>query len=135
MMIKCCQCKGSHEAWHYKYPIRATKRENLREVRHQLPLKFIVSNRTPQEPETEEEEKEEEEEQNEEKQEKEPSSNGSDINSPFSNTFSSRPFFGFPSFNCTMQEAESSVSSNSVSIFDTFPTKNPLINKETFGKH
>ena len=99
--------------------------------RHQLPIKFVISNRTPLEPESEEEEEEEEEE---EKQEEGPPSNSSDIKPPFSNPFSS-PFSSPPSFNYTTQEAKSSASSNSVSIFDTFSEKSPFRNKETFGKH
>jgi hypothetical protein len=54
--VKCCQCKGSHEAWHYKCPIKLAKRKALRELRHQLPYKFIVPKRAPQETESEEEE-------------------------------------------------------------------------------
>ena len=56
--IKCCQCKGPHEAWHYKCPIRLMKRKTLREIRHQLPHKFIVAKNTFQESEEEEEKKE-----------------------------------------------------------------------------
>ena len=58
-MVKCCQCKGPHEAWHYKCPIKLMKRKTLREIKHQLPHKFIVPKRTPQETEPEEEEEEE----------------------------------------------------------------------------
>ena len=93
--VKCCQCKGPHEAWHYKCPIKLMKRKTLREIRHQLPYKFIVPKRTSQEPESEEEEEEEEE---------SPSSL-SDSKYSFSYTPSSFPRFditmpsvGFPAF-------------------------------------
>jgi hypothetical protein len=57
--VKCCQCKGPHEAWHYKCPIKLMKRKILREIRHQLPYKFIVPKHAFQERESEEEEEEE----------------------------------------------------------------------------
>ena len=53
--VKCCQCNGSHEAWHYKCPIRLMRRKSLRELKHQLPLKFIARNHTSQETKSEEE--------------------------------------------------------------------------------
>ena len=65
--IKCCQCKGSHKAWHYKCPIKLMKRK----IKHQLPHKFIVPKHTPQENESEGEEEES-------------SSNLDDNKSPFS---------------------------------------------------
>ena len=39
--VKCCQCEGPHEAWHYKCPTRTMTRKHLRELKHQLPYKFI----------------------------------------------------------------------------------------------
>jgi hypothetical protein len=39
--VKCCQCKGLHEAWHYKCPTRMMMRKQLRELKHRLPFKFI----------------------------------------------------------------------------------------------
>ena len=84
--IKCCQCKGPHEAWHYKCPIKLMKRKTLREIKHQLPHKFIVPKRTPQETKSEGEEEEEE-----------PPSNLDDNKYSFSYTSSSfQPSFGFP---------------------------------------
>jgi hypothetical protein len=58
--VKCRQCKGAHEAWHHKCPVRIMKRKHLRELKHQLPLKFVVPNRTSQETESEEEDEKEE---------------------------------------------------------------------------
>ena len=56
---KCSQCKGVHEAWHYKCPTRMAMRKQLRELKHQLPHKFIERRSTPQQAEPEEEDKQE----------------------------------------------------------------------------
>jgi hypothetical protein len=111
--VKCCQCKGPHEAWHYKCPIRLMKRKTLKELKHQLPYKFIVPYRTPHQTESGEEEEEEEEE--------EPPSSLGDTKTPFS-SFSS---FGnaapnFPSFGNTTPTASFSAFGNSVPSFGTF---------------
>jgi|SRR5208282_897367 len=50
--LKCCQCKGSHEAWYYKCPTKMRKRKQCRELKHQLPYKFIERKPTPQEAES-----------------------------------------------------------------------------------
>jgi hypothetical protein len=51
--IKCCQCNGPHEAWHHKCLTKLMKWKILRELRHQLPYKFIMPRRAPQEAEEE----------------------------------------------------------------------------------
>jgi hypothetical protein len=83
--VKCCQCKGSLEAWHYKCPIKLAKRKILRELRHQLPYKFVVPNRTSQKMEFKEEFKEE--------KEKESASSICNTKPPSSNSSSLKTFF------------------------------------------
>jgi hypothetical protein len=58
--VKCCQCKGPHEAWHHECPARLMKRQALKELKQQLPYKFIAPNCTTQEMEPVEGEEEEE---------------------------------------------------------------------------
>jgi len=52
--VKCCQCKGPHEAWHHKCSVRKMVWKKLREIKHQLPLKFIERNHRPKELDSEE---------------------------------------------------------------------------------
>ena len=51
--VKCCQCEGHHESWHYKCPIRIAMWKKLREKKHLLPFKFIESNHISQESDSE----------------------------------------------------------------------------------
>jgi hypothetical protein len=117
-IVKCCQCKGSHEAWHYKCPIKLLKREVLKEVRHQLPHRFVVPNRAPQEMEEEVEEEMEEEE------EEPPPKPG--IDTPFgrvsTSDFTRSPMFDTP----TPLFDYSSRFGKSVPLFGTPPHQNNL---------
>jgi len=54
--VKCCQCGGQHEAWNHKCPNRILIWKNLREKKHQLPLKFVERNYIHSEHDSEEDE-------------------------------------------------------------------------------